>query len=215
MKSGAGLAGYGAPSPHSSSACAALTFPRPQLKSRKGKSRAFRQQKTFLSIGPSAKLPTFPQQQRITAQECESFSPRQLSRLLLSAGVRAASPRRSPRPRPGTYKRFLNRKSGHARTNCASFDPVRSQAPQAPLLQSSVQGVQEVRSGRAGVRALRSVGSGPGTVTELLRNTRNERRQLFPGPPLCPFPATISQKTRPCASPKPPYCSTGVQLHTT
>ena len=33
-----------------------------------------------------------------------------------------------------------------------------------------MQGVQEVRSGRAGVRALRSVGSGPGTVTELLRN---------------------------------------------
>lgn len=81
-------------------------------------------------------------------------------------------------------------------------------------LQSSVQGVQEVRSGRAGVRALRSVGSGPGTVTELLRNTRNGCRQLFPGLLLCPFPATISQKTRPRASPKPPYCSTGVQLHT-
>ena len=90
--------GLGA-SPQISSACAARTFPHRKPSSRKGKSRAFRQQKTFLSICPSAKPPTFPQEQRITAQERENFPPRQLSRQLLFAGVRAASPRNTQKPR--------------------------------------------------------------------------------------------------------------------
>lgn len=123
------------------------------------------------------------------------------------------SPCEVPGPDLGHIKRFLNRKSGSARTNCASLTLLGASAAGTTFAVASA-GCAGGAQWQGRGQGLVSVGSGPGTVTELLRNPRNGRRQLFTGPPFCPFPATISQKTRPRASPKPPYCSTGVQLHT-